>query len=191
MRRLIWLASTPFNVIAVIAVIGLLLVRLVQDRPVSTPIDPSILEFEQGPRKAEVPLRLYFAAQDGQSFAIETRGVPISGTALVDRASAAVNAWIAGPTSQGALPLVVVQNLPEPTIFAKAGTVYIDLAKPWTTNQLGTAGEFLMICGLANTVLELDGVKAVQYLLDGKPADTIGGHVETLEPFSLKTCRGS
>ena len=190
-RRLVWLASTPFNVVAVIAVAGLLLVRLVQERPVSTPIDPSILEFEQGPRKAEVPLRLYFASPDAQSFAIETRGVPVSGSALADRASAAVNAWIAGPTSQGALPLVAVQNLPEPTIFAKAGTVYIDLPKRWATNQLGTAGEFLMICGLANTVLELDGAKAVQYLLDGKPTETIGGHVETTEPFTLKTCRGS
>lgn len=191
MRRLIWLASTPWNVVALIAVVGLLLVRLVQERPVSTPIDPSILEFEQGPRKAEVPLRLYFAAPDGQSFAIETRGVPVSGSALADRASAAVDAWISGPTSQGALSLVVVQNLPEPTIFAKAGTVYVDLPKLWTTNQLGTAGEFLMVCGLANTLLELDGAKAVQYLVDGKPAETIGGHVETLEPFTVKTCRGS
>ncbi len=191
MRRLIWLASTPFNVVALIALVGFLLVRAVQERPVSTPIDPAILEFEQGPRKAEIPLRLYFAGQDGQSFAVETRGVPVAGSTLSERASAAANAWIAGPTSQGALPLVVVQSLPEPTIFAKAGTVFVDLPKIWTTNQLGTAGEFLMVCGLANTLLELDGAKAVQYLIDGKTAETIGGHIETLEPFTTRSCRGA
>lgn len=191
MRRLIWLASTPFNVVALIALLSLMLVRLVQERPVSTPIDPSILEFEQGPRKAELPLRLYFAGQDAQSYAIETRGVPIGGNSLAERAAAAVSAWMAGPSSAGALPLVVVPKLPEPTIFARAGTVFVDLPRVWTSNQLGTAGEFLMVCGLANTILELDGAKAVQYLIDGKPAETIGGHVETLEPFTLRTCRGN
>lgn len=191
MRRLFWLASTPFNVVALIVLLGLILVRLIQERPVSAAIDPSILEFEQGPRKAELPLRLYFAGPDARSFAVETRGVPIAGNGLAERASAAIDAWMAGPSSAGALPLVAAANLPQPTVFAKSGTVFIDLPRAWTTNQLGTAGEILMVCGLANTVLELDGAKAVQYLVDGKPAETIGGHVETLEPFTLKSCRGS
>lgn len=188
MRRLLWLASTPFNVVALLVLLGLLGLRLLQERQNALPIDPAILEFEQGPRKAELPARLYFAGQDAKTFAIETRGVPVPGSSQVERAIAVTEAWMSGPVSGGALGLVT-PGLAMPTVFARAGTVYVDVTSAWADNQLGTAGEFLLYCGLANSLLELDGVKAVQYLLSGKPAETIGGHVETLEPFTVKTCR--
>ncbi len=188
MRRLLWLASTPFNVVALMALLGLIGLRLIQERPNALPIDPAILEFEQGPRRAELPTRLYFAGQDTRSFAIETRGVPVAGSSLPERVAAVTEAWVSGPTSSGALGLVPA-GLPMPTVFARAGTVYVDLPRAWSANQLGSAGEFLLVCGLANSLLELDGVKAVQYLMDGKLTETIGGHVETLEPFTVGMCR--
>jgi hypothetical protein len=67
--------------------------------------------------------------------------------------------------------------------------VFLDVPKLWRTIQLGSNGEMLLYCGLANSLLDLKDVKFVQFLEAGKRVETIGGHLSTLNPFTLKECR--
>ena len=180
---------TPFNVIAALLLAAVLAVRWAQARPAALAIDPAILAFERGPQGVELPLRLYFANPNGQDFAVESRTASLEGGGLADQAALAVREWIAGPRAQGALPLVP-NDIASPTVFARRDTIVIDLPRAWANVRLGSAGELLMLCGLANGVLELKGVSAVQYLLEGAVVESVGGHVLTREPFTVKTCRG-
>ena len=179
---------TPFNVIAALIVGGIGLIRLGQDRPLNFGLDPEIVAFVQGPKKASSTLKLYFAAPDARSFAVETRSVGLDGTNLGFLADAAVREWIAGPQAQGALPLVP-GDLEPPLVFAEREGVVVNVPKSWRKVQLGRPGEYLLLCGLANTLLELPKVKSVRYLLEGNAVETIHGHMGTLDPFTEKSCK--
>ncbi len=81
-------------------------------------------------------------------------------------------------------------DVPKPIVFARKDTVFLSVPKIWRLIQLGSNGELLLYCGLANSLLDLKDVKNVQFLEAGKRVETIGGHLNTSQPFTLKECRG-
>ena len=179
---------TPFNVVAALLLAAIGFVRVGQDRPLAYGLDPEIVAFVQGPKKASSAIRLYFAGPDARSFAVEGRTVGTDGKNLGFLADAAVREWIAGPQAQGALALVP-PDLEPPLVFAERDGVVINLPKSWRQVQLGRSGEWLLLCGMASTLLELPKVNAVRYLLEGNAVETVYGHVGTLDPFTEKTCK--
>jgi hypothetical protein len=55
--------------------------------------------------------------------------------------------------------------------------------------QLGTRGELLLYCGLANTLLDMEGVSKVQFLMAGKPTESVGGHIPLEAPLTKRECQ--
>jgi spore germination protein GerM len=181
-----WL--TPFNIIALLFLGGVAAFRWFQERPLAIGIAPEITEFIKGPQRPALNLKLYFAAVDGRNFAIESRNVRVEGETLGHRAEATVREWLKGPTAQGALPLVPRDSAP-PGVFARKDGIVLDLPKTWAKLRLGRSVEWLYACGLTNTLLELQGVKNITFLSEGKPLETLAGHVSTRTPFTAQECK--
>ncbi len=179
-----WLFS-PWNIIFSILLLGVLGIRYIQTRPTPLAIDPKLLQSTDRTR-SRLTLSLYFATPDGRSFAVEKRDAGLELDDLETRAAVAMRNYLEGPKVEGAM--LLVSKMPLPTVFAHQDTVYVDLEATWKKVQLGTQSELLLVCGIANTMLELEGVQKVKYLLAGKPVETIGGHIPTDKTFSKKEC---
>ncbi len=177
---------TPWNIIALLLVLTVLGVRQLQLQPTALAIDPALLQGDQN-GKSELNLRLYFANLDGRNYSVETRNASVGGDTLEFRALGAVRAWMAGPSAAQSLRLVP-QDAGTPTVYVRKDTVFVDVPAEWQTFDLGLSGETLLYCGLASTLLDLQGAGSVQYLLNGKSALTIGGNVETNLPYTKDTC---
>jgi hypothetical protein len=183
---------TPWNIIALMLFALVFVVRSIQLRPVTVAIDPSLTgALEQG--AVQLEMKLYYARLDASRFVVETRNARLESDALSTRASRTVNEWLSGPTIQDAFSPFPSNmsglDVQKPTVFARKDTVFLDVPKLWRTIQLGSNGEMLLYCGLANSLLDLKDVKFVQFLEAGKRVETIGGHLSTLNPFTLKECR--
>ncbi len=177
---------TPWNVIAVLILAAILGVRYLQTRPTPLSIDPRFLQNE-APR-SRLNLNLYFVDATGQNFAREQRDAGLERDDLDTRASVAVKNFLEGPRVQGSVT-VLPKNAATPTVFANKDTVYIDVQKIWANVQLGTRGELLLYCGLANTLLDMEGVTKVKFLMAGRPIDTINGHIPLGSPLTKRECQ--
>jgi hypothetical protein len=179
-----WLFS-PWNIIFALLLVGVLGVRYLQTRPTALAIDPKLLQAEDR-TKSRLQLELYFVTPDAQSFAVEKRDAGLELDDVTTRAVVAMKNYLAGPTLEGATALV--KDLSTPTVFAFEQTVFIDLPADWQQIKLGTQGELLLLCGITNTMLGLKDVQSVRFLLLGKPAPTVAGHIPTDKPFTNKEC---
>ena len=187
-----WLL-TPWNIIAVLLFGLMFLVRSYQLQPVTVDIDPSLTGAqEQG--QVQLEMKLYYSSLDATRFSIETRNARLENDNLTTRATRTINEWFSGPEQKESLSPFPSSlsglDVPKPIVFSRKDTVFLDVPKVWRSIQLGTNGEMLLYCGLANSLLELTGVKFVQFLEAGKRVETIGGHFRTLQPLSAKECRG-
>ncbi len=179
-----WLFS-PWNIIFALLLLGVLGVRYLQTRPTALAIDPKLLQPEDRTR-SNLQLELYFVTPDGKSFAVEKRDAGLELDDLETRASVAMKNFMEGPKSEGAIALL--SKASAPTVFANNTTIYIDAPTSWQKIQIGTKGELLLYCGITNTMLGLTGVQQVQFLMAGKPVETIGGHIPTDKPFTSREC---
>jgi len=48
----------------------------------------------------------------------------------------------------------------------------------------GTAGELMTVYGIVNTLGELPGVKQVRITVEGRPLETLAGHLDLREPLA-------
>lgn len=63
------------------------------------------------------------------------------------------------------------------------GQLTID-AKGTNSYNLGSSGEKMAMDSLLKTLFQFPEVKSIRITVDGKPADSLMGHVEIMEPFS-------
>jgi spore germination protein GerM len=177
---------TPWNIIAVLILAGVLGVRYLQTRPTPLSIDARFLQDEQ-PR-SKLNLNLYFIDATGQNFAREQRDAGLERDDLETRAGVAVKNFLEGPRVEGSISLLP-KNVAVPTVFANKDTVYVDLQRSWANVQLGTRGELLLYCGLANTLLDMEGVSKVKFLMAGKSTESVGGHIPLDQALTKRECQ--
>ncbi len=181
---------SPFNVFALLLALLSFGVRAVVARSSGPSLDPSILATSDDPKVRELRIFLYFASTDASSFAREQRSFTFSPNTLQAAARAVVGEWFAGPRFSGALR-TVSGDLPLPVVFVRSGEVVLDFASVWQTAPFSTASEMFTVCGLANSLLELEGVNAVRILVAGTVAPTFAGHVSIERPLQRSNCRGT
>jgi spore germination protein GerM len=181
-----WL--TPFNIMALLFLASVGVFRWFQERPLAIGVSPEITEFVRGTPRPALNLKLYFAAVDGRNFAIESRNIKVDGDTLGHRAEATVREWLKGPTALGAIPIIPRESA-MPSVFARKDGIVLDLPKSWKAQRLGRSVEWLYACGLTNTLLELQGVQNLTFLSEGKPLETLAGHVSTRNPFTAQECK--
>lgn len=126
-------------------------------------------------------LSLYYPVQGHLKFENrEARGT----VSQVSIAGAAVREFLAGPSGHGA------SYVPPDTVLLGVytgddGILYIDLSDEFRRNFRGDAlAEFLLLRGLYETVISnVYGIEGVKVLVEGKEAETLGGHVSLLRPL--------
>ncbi|MCL6451852.1 MAG: GerMN domain-containing protein [Acetobacteraceae bacterium] len=133
------------------------------------------------PPAAKVKVVVYFGDQQAMYLEPEVREVPRDGRSDAEVAMAEL---LKGPAQAGH-----VRTIPE-GVRLLGVTIEGDLARVDFSRELtarhggGSAGELFTVYSIVNTLTELPGVKRVQILQEGKPLETLAGHMELLEPIS-------
>lgn len=125
------------------------------------------------------PVTLYFGAGDATGVQPVVRWMSASKTDIIGR----VQALIDGPTDTH-----VYRSIPEMTTIRSARLVgdraIIDFDRAIIDNHPGgSAGEMITVYSIVNTVTEIDGVREVVFLIDGRGVETLVGHMDLRYPI--------
>ncbi|NLG84896.1 MAG: GerMN domain-containing protein [Firmicutes bacterium] len=95
-------------------------------------------------------------------------------------AAAAVSALQTAPSSPRAMR-VIREDLKVRGVWVEDGVAYVDFAR---TNLFGgSLEEILMVQGTVKTLTGLPGITSVRFLVEGRPAETLMGHVAVDQPL--------
>lgn len=142
------------------------------------------------PTQHEGPLEkrmvyLYFGDASGHHLVAEERIMAKSteNAALGERL---VQELILGPSQRAGRTLPADAQL-RSFFFAEDGTAYIDFNQEAFDHHPGGVGaESLSIYSVVNTlILNVEAIRAVKFLIGGKEAETLAGHVALNEPFEV------
>jgi len=100
-----------------------------------------------------------------------------------DRALAALEALVyTKPLSDK-----LVNLFPEGTkvlgVKVKDGVADVDFNAAFAKKTQGSYNELMMVNQVVATLTELDGIKKVRFLVEGREIDTIGGHMDLIDPL--------
>jgi len=144
---------------------------------------PAVEEIVGTPTKAEdlFPLRIYYP--HGNQLQMEERRLPRR-TVQIAIAEASVEEYLKGPKD------VTVSNIPRDVrllgLYKDADSIlYIDLSDEFRRNFQGDAiTEFLLLKGLYESLISnIQDIKDVKVLIEGKEIETLGGHLYLLYPL--------
>lgn len=127
---------------------------------------------------------LWFGDQDAQLLLPEKRRLRLDGTTAPE---AVVEALIAGPTLPGR-----TETIPPGTrllgIQVSGGIATVDFSREIQTNHWGgSAGELMTTYSVVNSLTQLPGIGAVQFLVEGQKLESIWGHGDTSKPIERNT----
>ncbi|MEW6172388.1 MAG: GerMN domain-containing protein [Bacillota bacterium] len=133
------------------------------------------------PKETKEKVTLYFGDNQAMYLIPETREVAKGGRTLEE---VIINELIKGPrnpeltrTIPGGTSLISVQVVD--------GVAYANFSKELQTKHWGgTAGETMTVYSVVNSLAKLEGVKQVQFLLEGKKLETLAGHYDLTGPVA-------
>ncbi len=140
---------------------------------------------EPTPSTDEVEITLYFANKEYvetgdeslEKLIPEKRTVEYGDISLEERV---VKELMKGPDSDE-LSTVIPSNVKLLGVEVSDGTAFVNFAGEGLYG--GSMQEDFTISQIVNSLVELDDVERVQFLIDGQKAETLMGHIEISEPF--------
>ena len=175
-----------FNVLALVLLsLSALAYRVVQEPPAA----PRAPQLPLAGQKS-VQVTLYFSDSQVRRYVRQVRQVMVAQDDPVVLAQAALKGWTAGPaaSSGGGTTLAVVpRDAAVPTVMLRGEHFVVNLPSSYAALNYGVAGERMLLCSLARTLLEQRG-KDVMFLLGGKNADTLLGHADLHAPYAREDC---
>ncbi|AFZ69133.1 GerMN domain-containing protein [Deinococcus peraridilitoris] len=174
---------TPFNFFGLIVLALSALAYHEVNKPLAVPEVP---QYGAPAKRQDVNVLLYFSDPQVQGFQTEQRTLQVTGNSLQRVAQAALEALQAGPTGDG------LRTLPEgdtPQVWVRGEHLYVDLPQAYSRLNYGTSGENMLVCSVANTLLDLRGARDVTFLVNGKNAETLLGHLDLRAPFTKDDCK--
>ncbi len=130
---------------------------------------------------AEIRIKVYYPDTDGTKLIAVTRKVKTD--ASTDKYTAAMKSLLSGTQEKGQITI-----LPK-TVQLRSVTVKNGIAKVDFSQDLikkfngGSTGESLLVGSVVDTLTEFPEVKQVEFLVEGKPIESIAGHVDTTAPI--------
>ena len=130
-----------------------------------------------------IKARLFYVADDGARLTAVEREVPY-GEGTVEQAKEIVNAQMA-PAAEPLVSAVPPGTTLRALFVTAEGQAYLDLSPELSrAHPGGSLNELLTIYTLVDALTaNLPAITAVQILIDGKPADTLAGHVDLRRPL--------
>lgn len=135
------------------------------------------------PRSAKSMVHLYFTDMDQRHLKAETRSIALP-DGVVDRAKAMVYALIEGPSDS------LTRTLPRETellalYLDEDGVAYVSFNQALSDKHPGgSQTELLSIYSVVNTLsLNIPEIEAVKFLIEGREAKTLAGHIDLRYAF--------
>ena len=135
------------------------------------------------PNTAKSTVHLYFADMDHNHLTAETRPLALPDD-VVERAKTFVRALIEGPGDS------FTRTLPRETellalYLDEEGVAYVNFNKAVSDKHPGgSLTELLSIYSVVNTLsLNIPEIQAVKFLIEGREAKTLAGHIDLRYPF--------
>ncbi len=128
---------------------------------------------------------LFFPSATGDGLASEDR--EIFATPLPeDRVKQILSDLITGPATDAALPAVPPGTRLRQVYVLKDGTAYADFSTDLlaAAESGGSTDEILAVYAIVNSVaMNVPGIARVGILVEGRPCETLGGHVDLRRPL--------
>ncbi|HHY38756.1 MAG TPA: GerMN domain-containing protein [Clostridia bacterium] len=132
------------------------------------------------PAGEKVTLTLYFPDSQAQYLVREAREVTKGDTDLPDLV---IQELIKGPTTSGLGASIPKEAKLVSPVKVEDGVAYVDFNKEFQTKHWGgSAGELMTVYSIVNSLTELEGIKSVVFLIEGKPLDSLAGHMDLTGP---------
>ncbi len=127
-----------------------------------------------------VMVTLYFADSQAEKLLPEEREVLVeNGKSL---AEVVVSELIKGPKKEG-LTKTIPESAKLLSLNVVDGVANVNFSKEIQTKHWGgSAGETMTIYSVTNSLAKLDGIKKVQFLVEGKKVESLLGHMDISEP---------
>ena len=156
-----------------------------------TPAPPPIVTAPPGATPVPVPetvrVTLFFPDQNGMLLHVEERDIPkpTRGAAFLEALFAELQR---GPTAEGLIAVIPPKMQLRNAFLLPAGEAVLDLAVD-SALTFGSDEELTIVGSLVNTTLQnVAETSRVRILVNGEPAETLGGHVDLTRPLLfLKT----
>ncbi len=133
-----------------------------------------------GQSGAEVVLKLYFSGEEAMLLEPEERVAAAEGASP---AELVIRELMKGP-ADGAAGSPVPQGAKLLGIEVVDGAARVDFSAEFRDNHSGgTTGEAHTVYAIVHSLCELEGIDAVQFLVEGAPLDTLG-HMDLSEPIA-------
>jgi hypothetical protein len=129
-------------------------------------------------------IRLYFADAQGEHLVAEQRSVTAA-VSLEERIETAVKELLQGP--RGALGRTIPQSVELKDVRMEGDRVaWLNFSPSLVSaHPGGSTAELMTIYSIVNTVaLNFSEVQKVGILVDGRPIDTLAGHLDCRDPFA-------
>lgn len=131
--------------------------------------------------KKQIEVTVYFPDANAEKLIAAKRQIPDNDSKYTET----VNALIAGPASQAEGISVMPKGAKVLHVTVNNNTATVDFNKEFQTNFTGgSTGEIMLIGSIVDTLTEFPEIKAVQFTLEGRPLDILGGHLDLTEPIS-------
>lgn len=175
-------------ILALILAIGVLFFVLSNRGPIEDAALEGAIDEELG--QGVQTVELAFADRAATGLLVERRRIEVPED-RTGRARALLQALAEGPEESGS-----VATLPQGTrvlsvFFDGTGEVFVDFSGELVSNHPGgSTGELMTIRSVVRTLaLNFDDVTSVRFLVEGKEVETIAGHLDASESFSVEQYR--
>ena len=126
-------------------------------------------------------ITLYFSNNQAEKLVAEQREVMVKDESL---AEAVVKELIKGPREKD-----LVKTIPEETrllsLTVSEGVAQVNFSQEFQTKHWGgSSGESMTVYSVTNSLAEIDGIKKVQFLIDGKQVESLAGHIDLTQPIT-------
>ncbi len=142
-------------------------------------------EAQASEKKAEsaMSMTLYYPDDSGMKLIAVKRDVKPS----PDKYTAAMKSLMSGTDKKGTVD-IIPKTAKLRSVKVKDGVAKVDFSRELIKDfNGGSTGEEMLVGSIVDTLTEFSEVKKVQILVEGKPVDTIAGHMDTEKPLSRMT----
>lgn len=136
-------------------------------------------------KKAEsaMSMTLYYPDDSGMKLIAVKRDVKPS----PDKYVAVMKSLMSGTDKKGTVD-IIPKTAKLRNVKVKDGVAKVDFSRELIKDfNGGSTGEEMLVGSIVDTLTEFSEVKKVQILVEGKPVDTIAGHMDTEKPLSRMT----
>ncbi len=143
------------------------------------PVEQNKPPISSTPNEEPVKVTLYFSDSQAEMLLPEEREVDKKEGTIEE---VVVNELIKGPKKEG-LTKTIPESAKLLSIKVVDGVAYVNFSKEIQTKHWGgSAGESMTIYSVTNSLAKLDGIKKVQFLVEGNKVESLLGHMDTTEP---------